>query len=193
MAKVTGPLYSMSASGKLADAMVHFKWKGLAVVRQWLKPANPMTEDQGDIRQILGGLGRASKAAKVDSLFRADAKVYAGTQNTWVSRFVKYIRDNIMTSAVTFESENTAYEAHTAKSSFDSAALSLGLSTFDVPYKGTANSFGYGLQLYELARYAIAVHAINPDLFNRAPYTTALASWIADDVADFVTDLQAAV
>ena len=192
MAKVGGPLYSMTASGKIANAMVHFKWKGLAVVRQWIKPSNLKSEDQGDVRQILGGLGRATKAAKANSLFRDDARVAAGTLNTWVSKFVQYIRQNVMVDATAFESELTTFNAHTAVAAFNSSALALGLQSLAIAYRGTTNSFSYGLQLYELAKYAIAVHAENPELFNRAPYTTALASWDADDVADFVTDLEAA-
>jgi hypothetical protein len=193
MAKVTGPLYSMTASGKIADAMVFFGWKGISVVRQWLIPANKKTEDQGDVRQIFGGLGRAAKAAKVDSLYRADAAAHAGGVNTWVSAFVQYVRKGVMATATLFEAENTEYEAHAVKASFDSGALTLGLSTLDIAYKGTANSFGYGLQLYELAKYAIAVHAVDPELFDREPYTTALADWDADDVTALVTDLQAVV
>ena len=34
---------SMSASGKIADAIVYFTWKGRNVVRQWLVPANPQS------------------------------------------------------------------------------------------------------------------------------------------------------
>lgn len=193
MAKVTGPLYSMTASGKIADAMVHFGWKGIAVVRQWLKPANPKTADQGDIRQILGGLGRAAIAAKADSLFREDAKASSTGYNTWVSAFVQYVRKNIMTDATAFESELTAFNGHTAVATFNSSALALGLTSFGVSYRGTTNVFSYGLELYELAKYAIAMHAADPTLFNRAPYKTALASWDAEDVADFVTDLEAVV
>ena len=41
MAKVYMPLLSAQASGKLAKSMVHFYWKGLNVVRQWVIPTNP--------------------------------------------------------------------------------------------------------------------------------------------------------
>jgi hypothetical protein len=193
MAKVTGPLYSMTASGKIADAMVFFGWKGIAVVRQWLKPSNPQTADQGDMRQILGGCGRAAGAAKTDSLFRVDAKAAATNQDTYVSAFVKYITKNVMVDATAFEAELTAFNGHGAVAQFNSVALALGLQSVDIAYRGTTNSFSYGLQLYELAKYAIAVHAATPALFNRGPYTTALASWDAADIGDFETDLLAVV
>ena len=46
MAKVVGPLFSMSASGKLAKSLVYMSWKGIADVRQYVVPANPKTAGQ---------------------------------------------------------------------------------------------------------------------------------------------------
>ena len=43
MAKLKAPLFSFGASGKLADALVYFGWKGINVVRQYVIPANPKT------------------------------------------------------------------------------------------------------------------------------------------------------
>ena len=93
MAKVTGPLYSMSASGKLADAMVYFGWKGINVVRGWVKPANPQSEGQGDQRIMVGGTGRAVgeiKPAKVFAQQLIDLALIPGGQ-TKQSFLVKYI------------------------------------------------------------------------------------------------------
>jgi len=46
MGKVATPLLGFSASGKIADTLVYFTWKGLSVVRQHVIPANPKTADQ---------------------------------------------------------------------------------------------------------------------------------------------------
>lgn len=46
MAKVISPLFSLGASGKLANSLVYMKWKGIDDVRMWLKPANPRTAAQ---------------------------------------------------------------------------------------------------------------------------------------------------
>jgi len=62
MAIVKGPLFSMEARGKIADCMVHFPWKGRAVVRRWLKPTNPRASGQQLIRQKLATLGKAAGA-----------------------------------------------------------------------------------------------------------------------------------
>lgn len=46
MAKVTGPLLSMDASGTVGNAMVFSKWKGRSYVRSWVRPSNPKTPAQ---------------------------------------------------------------------------------------------------------------------------------------------------
>jgi hypothetical protein len=43
MAKVTGPLFSLTASGKIAKSLVYMTWKGIADVRKYVIPANPNT------------------------------------------------------------------------------------------------------------------------------------------------------
>lgn len=46
MAKVRGPLYSISASGQIAQAMVFAHWKGIPWVREQFIPQNPRTAGQ---------------------------------------------------------------------------------------------------------------------------------------------------
>lgn len=53
MAKLKGPLFSLSASGAIAKTLVYFGWKGLKVARQWVLPTNPNTEAQQDQRGYL--------------------------------------------------------------------------------------------------------------------------------------------
>ena len=46
MAKLTGPCFSLRASGQLAKTLVYFGWKGLNVLRSYVVPANPRTTAQ---------------------------------------------------------------------------------------------------------------------------------------------------
>jgi hypothetical protein len=43
MAKVKGPLFSLSASGQIAKTLVYMTWKGIDDVRKYVVPANPNT------------------------------------------------------------------------------------------------------------------------------------------------------
>ena len=179
----------MDARNKIGDALVFIGWKGIKDVRMWLKPAQPKTGMQGDVRLILGGLGRACKPADTTKYYVYNAKQAAPAQQSWISRFVQYIRTTYMADSDAFEDENTEFSGHTAKTAFESAAADLGLTDFDIDYKNTTSVFSAGLQLYELAKYAIDVHKTNPDLFNKTPYTKDLASWAESDVTTLKTDL----
>lgn len=52
MARVTGPFYSISASGSVAKALTAGTWKGIAWMREWFTPQNPQTAGQDWIRLI---------------------------------------------------------------------------------------------------------------------------------------------
>jgi hypothetical protein len=189
MAKVTLPLMSGGASGKVADALVFFPWKGIAVVRQWLKPSNPMTTLQGNQRMYMGGSGRAAKGVKVNSNYHDQLQNLnlIPAQQTKQSFIAQQIIQRFLTDSTEagtlFEAEYTAYAAHAQKAAFDSNAVLAGLVTFNVSYKGATHSFVAGLQLYLLAKLAIAL------AFTGAPYTTALADWSAPNVGTLKDDL----
>jgi hypothetical protein len=191
MAKVTGPLFSIEARGKIADAMVHFPWKGLNVVRGWVMPANKKSADQGDVRLMIGGLGRAMSDVEKDSGYQTDLLDLAEGVETWNSAYVKFAMLNIFTDATAYEAEHTLYANHASKTVFDAQAAADGLLDFDVTYKGTTSKFEAGFQYYILGRTAIAIKALHPTLFNRAPYTTALASWTNTQVNALRDDLDA--
>lgn len=196
-AKVTGPLYSMSASGTIGKAMVHFSWKGINVVREWLIPKNLKSADQGDVRIVFGGLGQSARCVGLadtthtDSPFGADAKLCNPAGMTWVSYLVQYLQKSYMPDATAYEAIYTAFEAHAQKAIFTAQAAILELADFDIDYKGTAHLFSKGMQLYMLAKYGIAMLALKEDVFDRAPYTTAIGSWAAGDPVLQKTDLLA--
>lgn len=52
-ARVTGPLFSMSASGSIGKALTYAVWKGLAYVREWFIPENPKSATQVNVRTAL--------------------------------------------------------------------------------------------------------------------------------------------
>jgi len=188
MAKVTMPLYSATASGKIAGAMVFFPWKGKACVRQLVTPVNRMTADQGDARLHLGGAGRAAAAANKNGDFVGQLESLSlipggQTKQSFIARKLVQL---YMHDKTAFDAEYTEYAAHAHKSAFDVGATSLALVTFDIAYKGGSHAFVGGLMVYLLAKLAISLG------FSGAPYTTALASWNTSEVTAFVADLNAA-
>jgi len=189
MAKVTGPLMSMTASGKIADTIVFFSWKGIATVRQWLVPANPQSADQGDIRLVLGGLGRAAGKCAVDSTYHDKLKDLdvIPAQQTKQSYLVQYIKDNFIagkgaTMTGNYNSVLAELTGHAAYTAFQDGADTLNLTDFDVAY-ATIDPFEKALGVYLLAKAAIALG------FTGSPYTKTLDSWTATHINKLVAHL----
>lgn len=191
MAKVTGPLFSVEASGKVSDALVYFPWKGRHVVREWLKPANPKFPDQGDIRLILGALGRGCSPIHKTSVVAADVRLYMATGNTWVAEIVQYMIKNVVNDGTAWDALFTELEALTdLKTALVAKATELNIHAFDVDYKGCTNAAAGALILYCMAKCFTNWELLGTKGFQRAPYTTALASWTSSEVdamcAEFV-------
>ncbi len=191
MAKVTGPLMSFTASGKLADSIVYFNWKGIASVRQFIIPANPQSEGQGDIRLVIGGTGKAAGKNEVDSAFHDQLKTLdvIPAQQTKQSWIVQYIKDNFIGgSGATMTANYVAVLAevtgHTAYTGFAAGADALTLTDTDVSYASIA-PYEKELGLYLLAKAAIAIG------FTGSPYTKTLSAWTATQIDKLVAHLQA--
>lgn len=184
MAKLIGPLFSIGATGKIADSLVYFTWKGRNVVRQWLVPANPQSSDQGDRRIIMGGTGRAAAQITVDENYHQqliDLELIPGGQ-TKQSYIVKYIIDNYISNATNYSTELACLKAHAASDHIQDVADALGLLEFDLDY-ATVDPYDERLGVYLMAKAAIALS------FTGAPYTKTLSAWTSTQWSNFQTDL----
>lgn len=187
MAKVTGPLMSMSASGKLADAIVFFTWKGRNIVRQWLKPANPQTTQQGDVRIMMGGTGRAVGRIVKDQDFHQqliDLELIPAGQ-TKQSYMVDYLKTQYLSTTTLYIAELANITGHTAYTSFQSGADDLGILEFDLDY-ATIAPYDKCLGIFLLAKAAIALS------FTGSPYTSGISAWTGAHIDELVIDMQGA-
>lgn len=183
MAKVGGPLLSVSASGKIADSLVFFGWKGVNVVRGWVKPANPQVASQGDQRIMVGGTGRAVGEIKKEKAFAQqliDLKLIPGGQ-TKQSFLVKYILNHYLTDATAYAVQLAALTAHTYSAEFGDAADALGLVEFDLDY-ATIDAYDKALGLYLIAKAAYDLG------FEGTPYTTYITAWVTADINGMIND-----
>lgn len=188
MAKVTMPLLSTEARGKIADAIVYFPWKGLAVVRQWLKPANPQSVNQMTARAKLKAIGKAiSKIYTPDDVAsgsviyqRSLAKAPAG--QPWNSYFAKKVLDFVKTTT-NWTAMTAAYTTASAHTQFETEATALGLVNFSLTAGYTAE-IEAGLQLY-MAAYA--AYQLELTEYNTDPET-----WAASVVTEFAEDFTTA-
>jgi hypothetical protein len=97
MTRVTGPLFSLTASGTIGDVITYSSWKGLAYVRSRVIPANPQTDDQTSIRDTLtAGVSTYRDAAQVPEASKNSWDYYAS--GTGMSGFNRYIKTFIETN-----------------------------------------------------------------------------------------------
>ncbi|MFA7662622.1 MAG: hypothetical protein WCX88_01775 [Patescibacteria group bacterium] len=185
MAKVSGPLMSMSASGKIGDAIVFAAWKGVAYVRQFVIPANPQSSGQGDNRIILGGTGRACGKVGVTSPFnvKLSAKAVIPAGQSKQSYLVKYILAHYLDTITKFTAELAAVTAYSGITSWNKGADNLGITAFDLGYAAVGQyAKALGLTLIYKTQQALG--------FTGSAYTPTLATMTATKVHAFITTLK---
>ena len=182
MAKVTGPLFSMTASGSLGKAIVYSIWKGVQYVREHVTPTNKKTDHQGDVRLVLGGLAKSLAPVVKNSVFYNRLTPLIPGGQSWISYCIQYMRNVLYPHVAEFEALNTAVTNHSAVSDWIAGAADANLACFDVSYKGTASSFKKEMQLYAVAQLGFALG------FTTAPFATALASWSATEIDALVAE-----
>jgi len=98
VAKLKAPLLSLGASGKLAETLVFFTWKGINAVREYVVPSNPKTALQVAQRAHLAAAVAAIHAAQArpdNPLNEVDQVAYSalasakGIIMTWFNQVVK--------------------------------------------------------------------------------------------------------
>lgn len=132
MAKVSGPLFSMEASGAYAGALVFGKWKGRPYVRQLVTPANPHSADQEAARNRMRVTGAIQHWVNTTLL------ILTGQTETDKARITAitpggqawngYLVDNIIgAGGLMYDAAVAAYAALTAgeKTAWNTAAAAL--------------------------------------------------------------------
>ena len=65
MAKTTGPLFSLTASGTVGNTITYSNWKGRSYVRRRVIPLNPQTADMAEVRNAMRAVAVATTNAHV--------------------------------------------------------------------------------------------------------------------------------
>lgn len=100
MAKVTGPLLSLDASGSIASTMTFSRWKGINYVRQRVIPTYSRTTLQGNIRDLVKDASEAWLAGStiggvtIDGTYKSDYNDAAS--GTAQSGFNLFIHDCVL-------------------------------------------------------------------------------------------------
>lgn len=132
MAKVSGPLMSMDASGSFAGAIVFGKWKGRNVVRQLVTPSNPQTAAQTAVRNAMRVLAAGQHFASATTLKRSgqtltDKALLTGAAPSGQAWNGFLVKSGVGAGQLSFAAAEAAYTALTAlsKTAYDTAAAAL--------------------------------------------------------------------
>ncbi len=188
MAKVYMPLLSAQASGKLAKSMVHFYWKGLNVVRQWVIPTNPRDVNQKLIRQKLAAMGKnlAAIVTPYSGLVAGSAiyqLIVADTpaNQIWNAHFVKEGLDHLKTEA-NFTALSAAIMGTATVTAWQEQAGELGFATLTGDQFATAISPEVQLAMGAYAAYAMNLSGAT-DIYSTYP-----SNWNVATIFNFACD-----
>jgi len=189
MAKVYMPLLSAQASGKLAKSMVHFYWKGLNVVRQWVIPTNPRDVNQQLVRQKLAAFGKNLKAMTTPcSALPQGSAIYQATvsatpaNNIWNAYFVKMALEDLKSEAnFTTLSAAIAGAANTLVWTTQAAALGLVDLTGDAYATTISPQMQLAMGAYACYKMGLSTGAVH--------YSVYPSNMSTDDIIAFATDM----
>lgn len=166
MAKVSGPLFSMEASGKFGDALVFGKWKGRPTVRQLVTPANPNSQGQEDARNRMRVSGAIQSWVNTTALvangetLTDKARIQAITPGEYA--WNGYLVDTMIGKGfLTYGAAQTAWTAldGTAQTNWDTAAAALSPQlnqVFQTQAGGTATTPMSAGEVWFIYQYGLA-------------------------------------
>ena len=174
MARVTGPLMSMEASGTIGKTLTFANWVGRQYVRRWTRPANPQTADQMDQRNafsVIGvGVSQANKCLQVNgSTTKTDERAFRDKTPSGM-RWNGYIQKVLTGSgAAGYNAAKAAWNLLYDKTAWETAASGLTPPVQSAPQylaggaSGTAATPGEVLFIMNYGLYLIGASSAAPD------------------------------
>jgi len=135
MARVTLPLLGVDATGKLGQAIVYMPIPhardGLVSVRKWLKPKNPKTQDQGDVRLKTKAAGYGLSFIQAGSVLESQLKAVTPAGKIWNAYFLAKVFGPQMAN---IDDALTDWETAANSAKWTAVANSLGILDCDIEY-----------------------------------------------------------
>ena len=173
MARVTGPLMSMEASGTIGKSLTFANWVGRQYVRRWTRPSNPQTSDQMDQRSafsVIGvGVSQANKCLQVNgSTGKTDEQAFRDKTPSGM-RWNGYIQKVLTGSgAAGYNAAKAAWDALASKTAWETTAAGLTPPVPSAPTyleggaSGTGATPGEVLFIMNYGLYLIGARAAAP-------------------------------
>lgn len=156
--RLTGPMFSLTASGTIGKTITMSKWKGVAYARTRVIPFNGRTTDQQLERGYLGVIAKAAKAvltAAKDTLpgmgaqFFLDTLTHIPGTKSWIAAFQANEHSSV-------DADKTVFAGLGAVAAlYETAGGDAGLADY-ITVGDTPVTYTAGFQLYILAKFAAA-------------------------------------
>ena len=187
-AKVSSPLYSISAAGAIGDSMIFQTNRGTSVVRQYFSPRNPQSALQCDGRLIFASVAQAISAVDPDRPFLQDLLTLIPQYQTWPTFIHKYVTGRFgrgHTGVLAIHNQYTRFN----EVFWDNVAEAIQFEdkVFRCATDG-GRTLTAGASMVLLVDLAFHFKALHPNLFNRPVYDTLPETWVFQNVLDFKTD-----
>jgi hypothetical protein len=180
MAKVLGPLLSLSARQTFAKTLTFSNWKGVATVRLKSQPSNPATTSQQTNRAYLAAGGKVAKATDPEEALATYLRTVTPAQQSYISYFVQQcMGSNNATVSAALTAYNLPANA-TVKGYFDDAASQAGVQPVNI-----------GSESYEqiTAGGVLAIAYFGAQAAGYSGATKAFADLAEADVFQFTEDM----
>ena len=174
MARVTGPLMSMEASGTIGKSLTFANWVGRQYVRRWTRPSNPQTADQMVQRNafsVIGvGVSQASKCLRINSgTGKTDEQAFRDKTPSGM-RWNGYIQKVLTGSgAAGYQAAKGAWNALASKTAWETTAAGLTPPVPSAPTYLAGGASGMGatpgevLFIMNYGLYLIGAHTTAPN------------------------------
>lgn len=147
MAKTTGPLLSLSASGTIGKALTYKSWKGINVCSIKSSPSNPQTLTQMLNRGFFAAGGKITKKSKLTGLVVTFVKTIVPAGQSWASFFISEVMGTQNINIIASKAAYLLVGNAAIKTMFDTAALQAGIEAVNID--GTSNTqVSAGLSLF---------------------------------------------
>ena len=188
MAKLFGPLHSISAGGKIGNSIIFQTHNTRPIVRQYFKPRNTQSPLQCDGRLVFACVAQAISAVDPDRPFLQDLLTLIPQYQTWPTFIHKYVTGRFG------RGHAGVLAIHAQYSSFQSVfwdRVAEAIQFHDNVYPCATDggrTLTAGASFVLLVDLAFHFKALHPHLFNRPVYDTLPETWLLQNVLDFKTD-----
>ena len=188
MAKVTGPLQSFSAAGKVADSLIFQTHTGRNVVRRYFRPRVANTREQVNNRHFLRFVSQGNNAITPGLPYFNDLQTVVPNTQNWASYMQILASRRYGRGTAGLLAWDRDFNRHPNRVLINDFAARIDMIGFDFDDGNLPDQvLNGGALFFFIAEVAFELRATT-NLFRRPVYETPLDSWTLTEATEFKQD-----